>query len=1357
MDLTKLLLTRKHWSSNFAQFWRNFESNVKLSRFDSEYSHGSGESMSSYEGDERLELQRKTSAAVVHVDSDDEDDDFDEDDSGAGSDDFDLLELAETGAEFCQVGNVTCSIPFELYDLSSLEDILSVDVWNECLTEEERLSLSSYLPDIDQLTFMLTLKELFEGRNFHFGSPIKKLFGMLKGGQCEPRNALYLEGRSLFLRTKHYHSLRKYHNDMVVNLCQTRDAWASCKGYSIDEKLRVLNIVKSQKTLMREKKDDFEEDSSEKEEPFDGLWSRKVKDRKSAQNKVARHSGYGVDSGVEFHSRRQLSAAEQDRYGKPKSKSKTATLKYPLAKTSVGPYASGYNGLGVNSAYNTSSLARKKYGSSLALGSEDNIDDDDQDPLFGMGSRRDRDLIVRDRSGFLKPGKKQKFSREGEPISEHFMGPPYSPRQSHSNFAKSSKYVNYAQPHAYADQMKPVKGSLPDLRGDAYRHGKNHGDGLSVYPRYISDDLNGKSKKLKSERNSPDTSLRSYRASMQQMNERFLNSDFGENQAHEKIRVNVVPNARSGITEFRDSRMFMRNDDTESDSSEGYDDGEERNRFIRNKSSVSVGRMNNAHFPVLRSGQDSKMFKSRKKDMRENELLDGRGDYLRYLGAHGEHIYAPETEKHSFKAKQKGKMRDRSPFSRDFEDGPVTSLSELKDRNKRKELFRPNKSSQTREQMTDRQRFQRPSAKPNLSGRKRGFDEDDESPEMRRLVNDSGRGRHSRKYQVYEGDGNSGDEISDARLLVNCSTLSKKKKARESLMDMERREDNGELQLYSDIQQPVNDINASKRKGKRKMEVDVDFLDLETSETPKTGKGASEAEVETKPQKKPFVLITPTVHTGFSFSIIHLLTAVRMAITTSRPEDSLDVSKPMAVENAEHEAVENGAPMSKDAEDNKSPQQGSGNLPSRTIQEIVSCVKSNPGDPCILETQEPLQDLIRGVLKIFSSKTSPLGAKGWKPLVAFEKSTKSWSWIGPVLSPSDQETVEEVTSSEAWGLPHKMLVKLVDSFANWLKNGQETLQQIGSLPEPPLSLMQCNLDEKERFKDLRAQKSLSTITHSSEEARAYFRKEEFLRYSIPDRAFVYTAADGRKSIVAPLRRGGGKPTSKARDHFMLKRERPPHVTILCLVRDAAARLPGSIGTRADVCTLIRDSQYIVEDVTDAQVNQVVSGALDRLHYERDPCVQFDSDRKLWVYLHRDREEEDFEDDGTSSTKKWKRPKKEAAEQTEEQEAVTVALHGDDEQTGMELDSDQKTVEPAGLDGDQEAADQLCNETEQAAEEEQDVENTAKGHETTMWEPHPAVVSYHAEDNTFICQENSVKTAECSSLTEREAMDLYKDN
>ena len=42
-----------------------------------------------------------------------------------------------------------------------------------------------------------------------------------------------------------------------------------------------------------------------------------------------------------------------------------------------------------------------------------------------------------------------------------------------------------------------------------------------------------------------------------------------------------------------------------------------------------------------------------------------------------------------------------------------------------------------------------------------------------------------------------------------------------------------------------------------------------------------------------------------------------------------------------------------------------------------------------------------------------------------------------------------------------------------------------------------------------------------------------------------------------------------------------------------------------------------------QLNNAVSGALDRLHYEKDPCVRYDGSRKVWIYLHRGRSEEDF--------------------------------------------------------------------------------------------------------------------------------------
>lgn len=462
--------------------------------------------------------------------------------------------------------------------------------------------------------------------------------------------------------------------------------------------------------------------------------------------------------------------------------------------------------------------------------------------------------------------------------------------------------------------------------------------------------------------------------------------------------------------------------------------------------------------------------------------------------------------------------------------------------------------------------------------------------------------------------------------------------------------------ILDDKDEPGAVEKPVKRRKKKLKAADDDSLPLASAFN---GEALNENSNPAKASRKPSASIPP-IALSFPFSTIHLLSAVRLAMTTFSSE------RLMAFERAktfiEHPIndedylmpkpiyLQQNGPLSQGEDGLGNTKEGEEKnllLPSVSLQEIVKKVQANPGDSRILETREPLQGLIRGVLKVLSSKASHPGMKGWKPLVMYSRAARGWTWIGPLSSPPtdiDKSVVQ--TSAEGWMVSQKTLYKLQELFCNWLKHEQEILQQLGQLALAPPLPTPMLLDEKERFRELRAQKSLITINPSSEEMRAYFRREEALRYSVPDRAFSYTCLDGRKSAVAPLRRIGGKPNSKARDHFMLKSDRPPHVTILCLVRDAAARLPGSIGTRADVCSLIRDSQYIVEDVSDAQLNQVVSGALDRLHYERDPCVRFDGDRKLWVYLHTDKDDEDFEDDATSSTKRWRRTKRDGTENPE---------------------------------------------------------------------------------------------------------------
>ena len=143
-------------------------------------------------------------------------------------------------------------------------------------------------------------------------------------------------------------------------------------------------------------------------------------------------------------------------------------------------------------------------------------------------------------------------------------------------------------------------------------------------------------------------------------------------------------------------------------------------------------------------------------------------------------------------------------------------------------------------------------------------------------------------------------------------------------------------------------------------------------------------------------------------------------------------------------------------------------------------------------------------------------------------------------------------------------------------------------------------------------------------------RQETLRFENPQLAFTYHV-HGYESVVGPVKGVYNKPELdaartpplRAREHTILINDRPPYVSILTLVREAAARLPNGCGTRADIVELLKYSQYVSPAAPDGLVHSVVSGALDRLHYEPDPCVKFSSARKMWVYLHRNRSEHDF--------------------------------------------------------------------------------------------------------------------------------------
>ncbi|XP_072517679.1 nuclear factor related to kappa-B-binding protein isoform X2 [Salminus brasiliensis] len=244
--------------------------------------------------------------------------------------------------------------------------------------------------------------------------------------------------------------------------------------------------------------------------------------------------------------------------------------------------------------------------------------------------------------------------------------------------------------------------------------------------------------------------------------------------------------------------------------------------------------------------------------------------------------------------------------------------------------------------------------------------------------------------------------------------------------------------------------------------------------------------------------------------------------------------------------------------------------------------------PCWSELVVPALQFLAGENKA-GSMALP---SGFTPYVEFREHTQQWKWTGVT-----QDAEKDLSALCLLWLESKDHVVIK-------QEGEEAAELT-----PPAPRVWTDY----------------VVRPSTGEERHVFQEQEQQRYDQPHKAFTFRM-HGFESVVGPVKGVFDKETSlnKAREHSLLRSDRPAYVTILSLVRDAAARLPNGEGTRAEICELLKDSQFLAPDVTSAQVNTVVSGALDRLHYEKDPCVKYDIGRKLWIYLHRDRSQEEFE-------------------------------------------------------------------------------------------------------------------------------------
>ncbi|KAM3601807.1 uncharacterized protein V6R79_019141 [Siganus canaliculatus] len=271
-------------------------------------------------------------------------------------------------------------------------------------------------------------------------------------------------------------------------------------------------------------------------------------------------------------------------------------------------------------------------------------------------------------------------------------------------------------------------------------------------------------------------------------------------------------------------------------------------------------------------------------------------------------------------------------------------------------------------------------------------------------------------------------------------------------------------------------------------------------------------------------------------------------------------------------------------------------LSTSTLEDRVQMWQSSPASSLnVWFSAVPCwSDLVLQALQFLAGETKDgmmALPSGFSPFVEFSDESQQWRWIGPT-----QDAEKDVSALCQLWLDSKDLV---------VKTENEDMLEITS-PTPRVS-------------------TDYVVRPSTGDERQEFQIQEQQRYNQPHKAFTFRM-HGFESVVGPVKGVFDKEMSlnKAREHTLLRSDRPPYVTILSLVRDAAARLPNGEGTRAEICELLKDSQFLAPDVTSAQVNTVVSGALDRLHYEKDPCVKYDIGRKLWIYLHRSRSQEEFE-------------------------------------------------------------------------------------------------------------------------------------
>lgn len=119
------------------------------------------------------------------------------------------------------------AIPQEIFELENLTGILSYEVWQSHLSENERKYLMELLPNGPEP--QQVLQALFTGDNFHFGNPFLKWGASLRSGSLHPDTVLHREQCLKAEKKAYYSKLKEYHDDMIGYLLKLKERWENCK------------------------------------------------------------------------------------------------------------------------------------------------------------------------------------------------------------------------------------------------------------------------------------------------------------------------------------------------------------------------------------------------------------------------------------------------------------------------------------------------------------------------------------------------------------------------------------------------------------------------------------------------------------------------------------------------------------------------------------------------------------------------------------------------------------------------------------------------------------------------------------------------------------------------------------------------------------------------------------------------------------------------------------------------------------------------------------------------------------------------------------------------------------------------